>query len=323
MNIADFKTEFSMLLNRFAIITSPTDESSKGSSQNHRELLNAVQDTLRTVLNVKLQYLEEAALTTPVNNEIVVATPHAPDVLRMDYNQTTRYEAGLTRCAEIKLADFVGLHTHHEERMEVSDNEIFTDNANDNNNKDAKNANLPVTSVQMERQGDFHQKLALGVIVEETQRNLRKVVSNLQRMEDILAPASRSEPHALRRITAMLNASATKKPALGQSHHHILSLRSTIQRAKAARRSLASVTDDVVTTPTTSRPTHISQPMTAMKKPSGPSSTISKITQHSLGMSSFTADKSKSPVKPTKNPKYAHVQSTIPKAVVAKKKTTT
>lgn len=126
--------------------------------------------------------------------------------------------------------------------------------------------------------------------------------------------------NAIRRLSTILNPSATsiKKPLLNQS-----SRSETIKRAKAARRSLAAShatnSEDVLyTTPTTSRPSHVVPvvPTTTKKI------TVSKLVQHSVGVSSFD-NKPKSPVKTMKNPKYAHVQSTIPKHIVAKKKHST
>ena len=57
----------------------------------NQQIFDAVEEILRDKLNVTLNNFNSSSLKTPTN-EIVVGTPNAPDVLRMDYNHNPLFQ---------------------------------------------------------------------------------------------------------------------------------------------------------------------------------------------------------------------------------------
>ncbi|KAJ8676161.1 hypothetical protein QAD02_011947 [Eretmocerus hayati] len=363
----EFKGELSNLILRYTINPPKSHEDHQVPVRlTNQQILDSVRDTLCATLKMNMQNSENksSGLTTPVN-EIVVSTPHAPDIVRVDYPRDKLLENNLSQernellnvNSEVYPKSPYPSPVSTDDEMRISDNESSMDKADgelmekddgfvsaDLVFQDRKDSLTEIQKKLDRIQEDLTPKneskknVNLYDLVEEAHKGATKAMENLENLRQLLMP----EPRPIRRLSAMM--CLPHNPKLPQLNHqqrrlslgnNSNSLR-TIQLSKALRRSVNNHQDGDyhTSTPTTSRPSiNVHQASTSTsahnpppaKKPANLPKTpgVSKLGKSASSVSGVAGSS-----RPggggvgavRVNPRYAHVQSTIPKPASANKR---
>ncbi|XP_001601758.3 uncharacterized protein LOC100117558 isoform X1 [Nasonia vitripennis] len=315
-----FKEEFSYLLLRYASAeaTNNNNVPETCTPLTNLQILDGVKEVLRKTLNIDLQHVEPSTMKTPVN-EIVVTTPDAPDVLRMDYNQTNvlhnKFKSLDSATEEKNSFDFDNfkstsfIHTPTEIGTPSIDKPFLELGINKNlESLEQKFKEIP--------KFDTAKNMTMYSMVEDAHKNVMKVVHKLEDLRELLLPEARP----IRRLSAIMNLPKSQQQSSSSASNNLR----TTQRAKAlTRRSMGQLNEELSVTPTSSRPSLVMPPSSLQGKKASAGTGVSKLSQQTRSVSTLSlltdtnksagsgVSTSKSPSK--KNSKYAHVQSTIPK----------
>ncbi|OXU18096.1 hypothetical protein TSAR_002886 [Trichomalopsis sarcophagae] len=326
LNMNHFKEEFSYLLLRYASAeaTNNNNVPENCTPLTNLQILDGVKEVLRKTLSIDLQHVEPSTMKTPVN-EIVVTTPDAPDVLRMDYNQTNvlhnKFKSLDSATEEKNSFDFDNfkstsfIHTPTEIGTPSIDKPFLELGINKNlESLEQKFKEIP--------KFDTAKNMTMYSMVEDAHKDVMKVVHKLEDLRELLLPEARP----IRRLSAIMNLPKSQQQQSSSSASNNLR---TTQRAKAlTRRSMGQLNEELSVTPTSSRPSLVMPPSSLQGKKASAGTGVtpkplSKLSQQTRSVSTLSlltdtnksagsgASTSKSPSK--KNSKYAHVQSTIPK----------
>lgn len=311
----EFKEEFLQLLERYGSIDISINKDVSETSitdpkLTNEEIVNVIQEVIRETFKISLQNMEDAAMKTPAN-EIVITTPNAPDVLRVDYNQNNTLPTS-------------------DEVTEVTDNKTSIIDADTVKQKNKKNDSSLVNKSKQSLNTTYIRGAMLNKIkqdvpklgsptnitmymVDEAYKNAAKLMQKLDDLKELLT--SEIKPNTRLSNIIRLPITSQHKPLL----HHQQQTAASIQRSKALRRYVQQASNDASITPTSSRSS-----ITQARPGQLPKKNFPKLEEkRSLDECNRTTSEaskvsSRSPMKSqSRNPKYAHVKSTVPKHTIS------
>ncbi|XP_066583345.1 uncharacterized protein [Prorops nasuta] len=317
MNVANFASEFSQMILRWTVPGSPRNGENADTIQTpltRSEVVNTVQEVLGTILRVDIP---DQNNLTPATI-ITIQTPNAPSGPKL------QKESSITD----QESDYVFQHSpvpdtssQFFEKMEVTDS---------NDNILSHEKKIMESIRKLERSGTFtrdeavlkspsksvktekiESSSALSKVMYDKLETLRKSAMDVvSQIDSIKMPPVSQSTRALRRLSSIGFPGAPQSTAVMRA----------IPPPKM-RRSITSTTFPA--TPTSSRLTS-KEKETLSKQKSSSSTSLNLLGTPRLSLavpqtsdrrsSTSSIKKTPSPSGVTKNPKYAHVQSTIPKA---------
>ncbi|CAK9812878.1 hypothetical protein ANTPLA_LOCUS7577 [Anthophora plagiata] len=346
MSVVKFAEEFTQLLARWTRPV-PTNEDGKDNLTiplTNQQLLNAVQSILDTMLGVSLQAPDYSSTTTPATG-IIVCTPNAPVVSKTYLDQSNgplaRSLDTLTSLRQtnnnVNMLGYEPLSSSRsQEKIDVEEDEGAESTPKD---KKMISRSSPAIHISVSRSETF--------IREEEEKGASKKANN-QESDDVFSKndfticedkmKSQMFLHKLASLReSVLNVLAkiddVKEEVCPQSTRHIRRLSSIgtsgINRTGSMKRpiqppKLRRSSTGLPGTPTSSKsnatlPVNKTESAARRKSISATTIHISKQSKISPNRSPALTSSTKKKLmssgdKPARNPKYAHVQSTIPKA---------
>ncbi|XP_014230720.1 uncharacterized protein LOC106655045 isoform X1 [Trichogramma pretiosum] len=359
--MTEFKRDFSSLLLRYAALKKSIDEKTPDKRLSNQQILDLIHDTLRETLDINLQTVDEASLKTPAN-DIIITTPDAPDVLKMDYNFNNSYRVGLLPLPShlkyipnnlpnvCKIHDQTNDNPDNIEEVEENKGTESSDNSQNSENKaeetlkgpeeEQKSENVQNSEPSQEApEGPTDVRDAVDIYnkVEQARLQIKTAESTIEEIREMLRP---NIPN--RRLSVIMDMPPITRRSAEKRRHSLAAAPSstsmrTIHRAHQRRLSLLHNQEEFPVTPTTTRPNLASTPTlstsSATKKPPAPppssaSKSVTKSANRSMSLGTLhevnnnhikssvanvsISETTKSHL-PKPNPKYAHIQSTIPK----------
>ena len=334
MNAVSFAEEFTNLIFRW---TKP-GEGGDGPPLTNQQLLNAIRDVVQILLGVSLQVPDYSSVRTP-GTGITICTPNAPTVprLTMDSNNTSlaRFRSldTLTFCNAVNISNNDTLISKSQEKIETLNGDQAESTPEQKKFISRSSPAIHVNSVarsdtfireEEEKAGGMNKKKReaeekdqISLDPEKMKSNsfLKKIAELRECAYDVISKIDQVKKDVYPETTKPIRRLSSIGTYSGSNRTSTL-MRPT--QAPKLRRSTSAFPGTPTSSKLNTTITAGKDEATAKRKSMATSKISPTICTPSMAIKKISPLSSG---KPAKNPKYAHVQSTISKTLVNKRKT--